>query len=385
MRNQLDCSLVMILRYKLKSLTRRFTSIELYCIFILLCDTINYFYSNPILLIAPKILLLGFLIVNTNTMHLHIFSGVLILLTLLQSFANIDVENLISNLGLTIKTLLFFYCMEYLFCKRLFISTTGMKIVYGYFLFNIALTWLGIGLTNYGRLPSGVPIGSKGIYQSGNEFGIAAFFIIMLTIIYKKPNLMNDLIMIVVGISIATKVSLVGASLVLLRRIGLILLKLKIFGVLIIIVVFTYIVLPYLIDYAVTRFSEDLRKSESILEFILSGRMARITYSLGLFLNSDMLHLLFGYSFSCVVSEECTLLSFVENDLMDYLFIYGFFIFTFIVYNIGYQFLRAVKTDKLFFVSLLLLYGISLTGGHVLYNALFPTLLLLILRKEEKR
>lgn len=350
------------------------------CVLVLTCDVLNFFLENQLLLIMPKVLLLAALFRSTRSILLLLFSSLLLLSILIQSFNTHDVNLILMDAAFGVKVILFFYSLEYFLDKKTSVSDIGVKIVLAFFVFNVLLTWLGIGLTSYGRLPSGIPIGSKGIYQSGNEFGIAFFFIVAL-LLHGGTNWIRAILSTIIGVAIATKVALVAVLLIIYHWLKPALRRHPIFVGLLIVVFSSMVVFPLLLDYIGIRFASDFNSSSNMVSFLLSGRDLRIVESLNSFAEASTLSVLFGVPFHCVASVDCSNLKFVENDLVDFLLIYGVVTWVVIVSLIGRVLLKAWRINQRYFRAIFFLFGISFLSGHVLYNPLLPTILALAFQR----
>lgn len=357
------------------------TLIQISCFFCLAGDLINYFFPFQIFLIVPKLILVSLLFKYVKSILIIAMSGFLIFATLMNAFTSENIGSIISNFAFLFKIILFLYSLEFLLTKNVSVSRSGVTIVIAYFIFNIFLTWVGVGLVNYDRLMSEVPLGSKGIYQSGNEFGIAFTFITLLVLFNLRPNVIRDTALAVIGVAIATKVAIFATLSVIFYWIYLLLYRYNIFGLLVI-TGFLIGSLSTLVDYLSIRFGFDYSMATSMTTFLVSGRDARIIESLAAFVNSNTLSILFGLSFDCVAVQTCGGVRFVENDLVDLLLIYGVMPTLVVLMTLAHQVLLAWRISRGTVFSYVTLMGIAFVSGHVLYNPLLPILLLLAIERK---
>lgn len=353
------------------------------CILVLIGDILNFFFVSQIFLVIPKLILIFLLFKYVKSFVMISVSFFLIISTFVHSFTDENVSGIVSNIAFLLKIILFLYSMEFILTKKVKISQVSVNFVTYYFIFNIFLTWIGVGLTNYGRLASGIPIGSKGIYQSGNEFGIAFIFLALIALSRLKPNSLREVSHILIGFGIATKVSISASICVVLFRSAVILHRYKVVG-LIFLLIFIFGLSSILQDLIITRFAFDYNRSANLINFLLSGRDTRIISSLAAFADGEVWSLLLGFSFSCVASQACGGVSFVENDIVDLLLIYGLIPTLIICLVIAYQLVLAWRSVSGVFSPYLCLILISMVSGHVLYNPLLPVLLLMIYRRGYK-
>lgn len=354
-------------------ITHRF--IVIVSIFVVLMEVINYIYEFNLFLIVPKLILYLCLIVALRSFAFNMLSLFGITAALIRGLAMGSLADVLQELSFLIKILLFLMSISYITGPKIYFSKNQSNWVLGYILLNIVLTWLGLGNANYGRLENGIPFGSKGIYASGNEFGIVFFAVSIMALTSFYSSLYRKFVIFGMGFMIGTKVA-IAASII--TFYSVVVYQIKRLNFLSLLLIFAAVspAAFALSDFVIERYSYELSVSSSFLSFMLSGRDAYITSSLSAFINKPFVTILFGVGFECIDSFQCGGVHFVENDFFDLIFIYGvlmgpviFIIFFVLCYG------AKVRHPDLYF-PLLLLGCVAAVAGHVFYNSIFPALLI---------
>ena len=362
-------------------ITHRF--IVLVSIFVVFMEVINYIYGVKLFLIFPKLILYLCLIVALRSLAFNMLSLFGITAALIRGFAMDSPADVLQELSFLIKILLFLMSISYTIGPKIYFSKIQSNWVLGYILLNIVLTWLGFGHANYGRLENGMPFGSKGIYASGNEFGIVFFAISIMALTSFHFSLYRKFVIFGMGFLIGTKVTIAASVITFYSVLIYQIKRLKFFSLLLIFAVVSSAAFA-LSDFVIERYSYELSVSSSFFSFMLSGRDDYIASSLSAFINKPFLTILFGVGFACIDSFQCGDVHFVENDFFDLIFIYGvlmgpaiFIIFFVLCY------VAKVRHPGLY-LALLLLGCVAAVAGHVFYNSIFPALIICCTSRSSK-
>ena len=354
--------------------------IQILCVFILAVDVIEHFFlfsSLSDLLRFLLVILLFYLQFIKKSFFLILIA---LIICTLQSLNATSINEVLVNYSFLFKIFLFFFSFTLLINHKYNLSRNRVIFISIFFVLNIILTWFGFGNTNYGFYNELIPYGSKGIYPSGNEFGISFFIIFTTYAIYNTSQLLIIFSSIVTGFLIFTKFSLFTSFYILITTLFKFnfLKSLKFFFCLPFILVPLY---HFIIPLFVQKFTYDYSISKSLISFLLSGRDIRIIESFKNFYDSDLITILFGEGFYNVKYGK-NLILFTENDFFDILFIYGLVGLLLLIITTIYIFIISLKiTPKSFFI-LFPLVLLAITGGHVIYNTIAPPLIIFAIYKK---
>lgn len=223
------------------------------------------------------------------------------------------------------------------------------------------------GITTY---KSGTYLGWKGPFYAGNELGLA--LLIIFSVILCETDLLSrflQFLLFVALLMIGTKTTIFGSVLVMLGitvfNKNMILNK-KVLAVAF--VIFCFIAYQYVISFMQKIIDvRDRSLSDSLLYAVYEKRY------LTMLKNLNYWSLDFFNPFGIRYYYQRTSFDSVEMDLFDVLFVYGFFITTYIVAIYGYvlrHFKRIDSNNISYALGLLVCMGHSLFAGHVLLSGM---------------
>lgn len=248
------------------------------------------------------------------------------------------------------------------------------KAILTVFLLNIGISAIGIGYTQYGYSSLGIPYGVKGVYKGGNEFSILFLIFVILSPVKK---LKHSILLALIGCTLATKVALLGSLYVLIKVSVTRVTPKKIIMTTIILLPLILVFFSYYIGFQSERWLEDLKKSASLINLILSGRDEKLAYVLQAhdttFLTMLIGHGFYTYQFLTPNYKEF----FVEIDSVDLFYSGGIILLGLVYVPILFKLYTAIRqTEVNWVIAFFSILVLSSTSGHVVYNSLLPLLLL---------
>ncbi|KIF82722.1 O-antigen ligase family protein [Noviherbaspirillum autotrophicum] len=256
---------------------------------------------------------------------------------------------------------------------------------------NVFLGFLGIGFGQYGESIDGQLIGSKGFFYAGNEVSATMVAIFALILFmwqdFFRKNTLTLLLLIAIFFFVAilslSKTSLIGFVLVVafaLYYYQSVVSKLQIVFLAIIALIASSEYWMPLFDVAIERWQFFFEVASGSAEFLTSGRIDRVGDFAKWLDRSSFFQLLFGAG----QLGDGALETF-ENDLLDLIYISGFFgVLVYLVW-IGWlamsvrQFWMNGNDEGRFSAFMMALFlGISVIAGHVIYSAMLAPFIALI-------
>lgn len=340
--------------------------------FVFILDIFDHFISFVSLSSLGRGVLLTFLALKKK---IFIATYALILYTLSIQLFYFSPNNLSVSTDILVfflKVILFLSSIILLDVKKNTSNIQGILIFVC--IINIIISATGYGYTQYGFSSSGIPYGIKGVYIGGNELSIAY---LIGCILIKPKNIYVAICISIIGLTFATKVAIFGSILTLFLYF-ITNLNTKYFKYLffLIIPLIAYTSVFY-VELQQERWSEDLSKSSSIVNFVFSGRDEKLAVAMESW-DTSATEIIIGHGFNNYHNNTIGYNEFfVEVDLIDFFYIGGLLLLSIVYIPIIYKLILAarIKNYRLSF-AILAIIGLSVTSGHTLYNTILPLILL---------
>lgn len=278
-----------------------------------------------------------------------------------------------------------------LFLVLSYYAKQDMRLLGQFLKYNVALISFSIilfGITGFGNSTYGWGFGSKGLFASGNGLGIylgvASLSLLAMQYyrIYTKTSIVIYLLAFGGLMSIGSKTALLCALLLLCMGGWISRFRILIFPTFIMIFLLLMKDIMYLItimfDVIILRF----QKSDSVIEFLASGRLdyvrdAFITFAAQ---GPELIRWLFGAGayISFQAPEAIVIYDTLETDVFDIFFMYGFLGLAvyFAMYIYGAMILRR---HAYFFLIWILMLMHSILAGHIIFNGMSLTMVAFLL------
>ncbi|MBH0060033.1 O-antigen ligase family protein [Pseudoalteromonas sp. NZS71] len=376
-------------------------------------------FSFPISVVIKMTLILYMInfIYSVNRMVLGLFLIFLFLplfLSILVAFFrdySYTFENFIFVTKVIYFPLVFLFFKNYFKVKQYDFSVVINYLCYLYFIFFlfIALSIIGLGESLYGVNSEGVSIGYSGYFVAGNELGpifIILSSVVLFFLLEKKKSLFLLLLLsvfnFVFAFLIGTKAALLGSIAVTvvlpfylylkkacrsnysLKSYVVFVLSISLMSISIFSLLFHNVISAY-----VARWEFFYSQADSLISFLLSGRLERVEAAMFIFLEDySFFEQLFGGGFvyfQTKMSPEYPRLI-VEIDLLDSLLTFGI-VGTVLVYSFWFYiafslFFRKVNNDTRFLIFVRFIFvvilSLSFISGHIIYSSLLGFYLALI-------
>lgn len=252
----------------------------------------------------------------------------------------------------------------------------------------ISLSIIFAFMTGMANSTYGWGFGTKGFFASGNGLGIYLGVATLLLLGMRHYRFYNDVGLLTCILSltslllVGTKTSLIMALTILALMLWLSRMRLFILPVFFAVVFFSWDVIIYQMTMFFDIILDRFRNSDSLLEFVFSGR---IDYVAGAFTElfkddvSILRWLVGGGSFVSFQNPAfISVVDFLETDPFDVLFMYGMLGMIGYFMLIGYGITLHLKRPYLL-LSMAMISLHSVFAGHVLFNSMSSTLLIVII------
>jgi hypothetical protein len=296
-----------------------------------------------------------------------VFSLFVLMLPIIHSFGT--PTEFMGNIAFNAKILLFLLWITLVRNYQLTLHHNNEIFIYLFLFFNVVLSFAGIGYLNYGVSQYGIPLGIKGIFQSGNEYSIAVVTL-LIGFAWLRPSVQGIFACILCLLPIGTKVALIGTFLVSilnLRSIGL--KKIWFLLTFLSLILFWNIErLSQFLGSIFERIIDNYNMADNILSFFLSSRDSATVSKFLSFAEYDVISILFGVGLTEWEFSKNLPPFIAEIDIVDISGINGLF------FSLGLYiyFLYVVFTvkDSSYRLMFSLLFILSFISGHVVYNTI---------------